>query len=327
MGDNCCSQLSAGSAVCDLPSATVQRKSHPEPLCPQCKKKGKAVQGQTVKALLSVSLRLIQDTKYYFCRTQRCPVVYYSADGKSTFSTSQVRERVYQKEPNADEVYVCYCFRHTVGEIRNASLELRNSIIRDITTGIQANLCACDLRNPQGSCCLGNVRGLMKQTEQASTLARAKHPAGLLAQDDHALGENPVGDRGGRPERERAFAEPASGGAHRRERLGEFRQMLAYKCRWYGSRLLAAKRYFPSGKRCSYCGDMLETLPLTVRAWDCAPCGTRHDRDVNAACNLLRFRAPIKTAKTRRTPREVSRFFPVFLCVLCASAVSFVRHS
>lgn len=170
MSDNCCSQPSAGSAVCELPLATstVQRTIYPEALCPACKQKGKVIQGQTVKALLSVSLRSIQDTEHYFCRTQSCPVVYYSADGKSIFTTSQLREHVYQKEPNTDDVFVCYCFKHTVAEIRNASPDVRASILNDINIGIQANQCACDLRNPQGSCCLGNVRGLMKQTEQVS---------------------------------------------------------------------------------------------------------------------------------------------------------------
>ena len=168
MNDNCCSQTSAGSAVCELPSATVQRKPHSEVFCPECNQKGKVVQGQTVKALLSVSLRSIQNTDYYFCRTQSCPVVYYSADSKSVFTTSQLRERVYQKEPSVDDVFVCYCFKHTVSEIRNASPEARVTMVNDINAGIQANQCACDLRNPQGSCCLGNVRGLMKQTEQVS---------------------------------------------------------------------------------------------------------------------------------------------------------------
>jgi len=168
MSDNCCSTTSAGSEVCELPSATVQHKPHSEVFCPECNQKGKVVQGQTVKALLSVSLRSIQNTDYYFCRTQSCPVVYYSADSKSVFTTSQLRERVYQKEPSVDDVFVCYCFKHTVSEIRNASPEARVSMVNDINTGIQANQCACDLRNPQGSCCLGNVRGLIKQIEQAS---------------------------------------------------------------------------------------------------------------------------------------------------------------
>lgn len=163
MSDICCSQPSAGSAVCDLPQKIEQRAPFPETFCPECKQKGKAVQKQTVKALISISLRSIQDAQYYFCRTQSCPVVYYSAEGISIFTTAQVRERVYQKEPDSGDVYVCYCFHHTVGEIRNASREARELIIKDINTGIQTNQCACDLRNPQGSCCLGNVRSLMKQ--------------------------------------------------------------------------------------------------------------------------------------------------------------------
>lgn len=168
MSEDCCSQPSAGSAACELPSPTIQRKSLPDPACPACNQKGKAVQGQTVKALLSVSLRLIQDTQYYFCRTQSCPVVYYSLDGKSTFTTTQLRERVYQKEPGAEDVLVCYCFKHTVGEIRHSSPEASALISSDIMTGIQADHCACDLRNPQGSCCLGNIRQLMKQAQPAS---------------------------------------------------------------------------------------------------------------------------------------------------------------
>ncbi|CDM65201.1 RNA-guided endonuclease InsQ/TnpB family protein [Pyrinomonas methylaliphatogenes] len=68
---------------------------------------------------------------------------------------------------------------------------------------------------------------------------------------------------------------------------GEFRRMLAYKCVWYGSRMVEANRYFPSSKMCSCCGQVLEALALDVRQWDCPGCGTRHDRDVNAAKNLL----------------------------------------
>lgn len=68
---------------------------------------------------------------------------------------------------------------------------------------------------------------------------------------------------------------------------GEFRRMLAYKCGWYGSRLVEANRHFPSSKMCSCCGKVLEALPLDVREWDCPVCGTYHDRDVNAAKNLL----------------------------------------
>nr|WP_062340626.1 RNA-guided endonuclease TnpB family protein [Herbidospora sakaeratensis] len=66
----------------------------------------------------------------------------------------------------------------------------------------------------------------------------------------------------------------------------EFRSMLSYKAAWYGRELLVIDRWFPSSKRCSACGAVTESLPLGVREWVCA-CGAAHDRDVNAAANIL----------------------------------------
>lgn len=130
--------------------------------CPQCGQKGKQVQGQTIKALLSISLRALREVDYWFCRTPTCPVVYFSSDGEQAFTAEQIRERVYQKEPGADEVPVCYCFQYTAGEVRSAPSKAQKAILENIQAGIQAGQCACDLRNPQGSCCLGNVRELIK---------------------------------------------------------------------------------------------------------------------------------------------------------------------
>jgi putative transposase len=66
-----------------------------------------------------------------------------------------------------------------------------------------------------------------------------------------------------------------------------FRRMPAYKCTWYGSRLVVRDRYDPSRKTCSSCGHVLEVRSLDVRAWDCPVFGAHHDRDGNAARNLL----------------------------------------
>jgi putative transposase len=65
----------------------------------------------------------------------------------------------------------------------------------------------------------------------------------------------------------------------------ELRGMLEYKCAWYGRELVAIDRWFPSSKVCSACGALQDCLPLNVREWTCR-CGTRHDRDVNAAKNI-----------------------------------------
>ncbi|TMU99865.1 RNA-guided endonuclease TnpB family protein [Streptomyces sp. DASNCL29] len=66
----------------------------------------------------------------------------------------------------------------------------------------------------------------------------------------------------------------------------EFRSMLEYKAAWYGREVIAVDRWFPSSKLCSVCGTLQGKLPLSVRTWTCA-CGATHDRDVNAAKNLL----------------------------------------
>jgi putative transposase len=66
----------------------------------------------------------------------------------------------------------------------------------------------------------------------------------------------------------------------------EMRTMLEYKAQWYGRTLVAVDRWFPSSKLCSACGALQEKMPLHIREWACA-CGAVHDRDVNAAKNVL----------------------------------------
>src|SRR5690606_30392153 len=68
---------------------------------------------------------------------------------------------------------------------------------------------------------------------------------------------------------------------------GEIKRQLEYKCAWYGRTLIKVDRWFPSSKTCSCCGHKLEKLALSVRGWTCPDCGAIHDRDVNAAQNLL----------------------------------------
>jgi putative transposase len=67
----------------------------------------------------------------------------------------------------------------------------------------------------------------------------------------------------------------------------ELRTMLAYKAQRIGRRLVVVDRFYPSSKTCSACGHLLATLSLGTRHWRCPACGTRHDRDLNAAKNIL----------------------------------------
>ena len=66
----------------------------------------------------------------------------------------------------------------------------------------------------------------------------------------------------------------------------EFRRQLEYKATMRGGVVVVADRWFASSKTCSACGSVQEAMPLSVRQWICPDCGTRHDRDLNAAINL-----------------------------------------
>jgi putative transposase len=69
----------------------------------------------------------------------------------------------------------------------------------------------------------------------------------------------------------------------------EFLRQLEYKGAWYGCYINKVDRFFPSSKRCSNCGHIIGKLPLSIRNWTCPECETRHDRDINAAQNILIF--------------------------------------
>lgn len=71
--------------------------------------------------------------------------------------------------------------------------------------------------------------------------------------------------------------------------FGMFLTMLEYKCRWYGVNLIKIDRFAPSSKTCGQCGYVYKGLKLSERSWTCPECGTHHDRDFNAACNIKEF--------------------------------------
>jgi putative transposase len=88
----------------------------------------------------------------------------------------------------------------------------------------------------------------------------------------------------------------------------DLRAMLEYKCDWYGRDLIVIDRWYPSSKTCSACGHLAASLPLNVREWTCANCGTRHDRDINAAANIRAAGlAVLACGGSVRPKRETSR--------------------
>lgn len=69
----------------------------------------------------------------------------------------------------------------------------------------------------------------------------------------------------------------------------EFKRQLEYKCKWYGSELIIADRWFASSKICSCCGHKKEKMTLRERIFNCEKCGLSIDRDLNAAINLKNY--------------------------------------
>ena len=85
---------------------------------------------------------------------------------------------------------------------------------------------------------------------------------------------------------------------------GEFVRQLEYKCQWYGRDLIKIDRWFPSSKRCGNCGHIVEKMPLNIREWNCPVCGTHHDRDVNAARNILAVGHTVTACGANIRPRR-----------------------
>ena len=67
----------------------------------------------------------------------------------------------------------------------------------------------------------------------------------------------------------------------------ELIRQLDYKCRWYGRKLVAIDQWFPSSKRCSHCGHIVDKMPLNLCEWTCPECGCHHNGDINASKNIL----------------------------------------
>jgi len=131
--------------------------------CPDCGKKGKSVPTVTVKSLVRDHLRASAEVSYSFCRTPECDVVYFSQD--AAFRKPDLKVRVGIKE-REDPIPLCYCFGYTRADVRRDLEALGHTDIPDrIKAEIQAGFCACEIKNPSGACCLGDIVRAIKETE------------------------------------------------------------------------------------------------------------------------------------------------------------------
>ena len=126
-------------------------------LCSQCGREGQPVDWTTVQALLKrEALGMVNGSQYAFCETPHCPIVYSAADG-TQLTKEHVRVRVGLKETE-DPVPVCYCFGVTERMIDEEVQQTgRSSASTRIRAEVKAGHCRCEVENPSGQCCLGDV--------------------------------------------------------------------------------------------------------------------------------------------------------------------------
>ena len=132
--------------------------------CPSCGTPGRPVQRLTVGAMLRPVRRekIPKGDEFSFCRTADCDVVYFRPN-EVLFRKDDVRVLVHQKEPDDPSVPVCYCFDWTPEKIR-AEIERtgQSTVLDQVKAQVKAGNCYCEVTNPQGSCCLGNVSSVVK---------------------------------------------------------------------------------------------------------------------------------------------------------------------
>jgi len=148
----------------DCCSSGVQMsKETPQNACNQCGETGRDVSRQTVvHHVKSEKLSSIGDDEYKFCSSPKCPVVYYTASGQ-TFTVDEVRELVTSKT-NGDERPLCYCFGFTEGFARREIAQTgESSVFKQVSRFIKEKLCVCEIRNPSGVCCLGEINKTLKR--------------------------------------------------------------------------------------------------------------------------------------------------------------------
>ena len=125
-------------------------------LCPTCAQPGVPVDRITLKALLDADgLRRGVPAQPRYCGNAECPIVYFDVIAGVTFIETELIVPVYAKHPNDAETPICYCFGISAGAMadRTRARELREAVAAEV----QAQHCACEVKNPKGGCCLGDL--------------------------------------------------------------------------------------------------------------------------------------------------------------------------
>jgi hypothetical protein len=148
---NCCA---ASSSVPQAPSVMA---------CPVCGNRSRQVGAITVRSLVRRLPFGMPSAQYYFCLARTCRVVYFSpTSGAPTFREDDLLVRLGQKDEQSG--LVCYCFGLTRNDITEEVQQTGKSIVTErVKAEIRAGHCACELKNPSGKCCLGDLTRVVQE--------------------------------------------------------------------------------------------------------------------------------------------------------------------
>lgn len=141
--------------------------------CPACGTKGRAVPLVTLKSLLKPRALELLDAgrQYLFCPAAGCEVVYFTDTPQPVYTLTDLKVPVFPKDAG-DDVPVCYCFHWTRRRLREDLLAHgRSTAPAAISALVRRGVCGCEVNNPQGSCCLGNVQRVVRELQEARAAA------------------------------------------------------------------------------------------------------------------------------------------------------------
>jgi hypothetical protein len=151
MNCDCCAQQPAGNRPAGVG-------------CPACHSESQPVESHTVAALILGSVPRRQ--RFWLCRSRDCEVVYFGDSGARLLVSELRFLPAFKSE--SPEALVCYCFLHRRSEIETELRHSGTSTVGDrIAIRVQARECECEVRNPSGRCCLGEVKAETDQLRAA----------------------------------------------------------------------------------------------------------------------------------------------------------------
>jgi len=148
-GDDCCTPQPKGKA-----------------LCPLCHQEAKGVLSKTLEALLTADTKekLSSLDGFSYCKTSTCRAIYFRGDEVLTQDDLSVSVGL---KDGAEPANMCYCFGWTKQRIKEDLLKNgKSSAIKDIKHNMDTIGCSCEVKNPSGKCCMGDVTKVVKEIEK-----------------------------------------------------------------------------------------------------------------------------------------------------------------